>query len=350
MIFPPVIQTSPLANVRIQRSLSVPGKVLVRIGKAVQPQDVVAEGYPAFEHIIIDIAQALGIRKDKVNRLILYKEGSLIDRGDLIAGPIGITQRIVRSPVEGKVVLIKNHLVIIEKKSKPILLNASMSGEVVDLIEDRGIVIETVGALIQGVWGNGLTSFGILHCITDIPDTPTNPKDNVHDKREIYYLPECIDKLTLNKVIEEKPAGLILGALAPELITMVEKLNIPVLVLIGFGRPEIDPIISQLLTQYNSYEITICAEKWDLYKGSRPEVIIPLPNLQTDHQEPKQSRLRLNQKVRVCTSPQHGIEGTIIGFNKNSLLPNGIQIDTASVQLSNGESVTIPLVNLLALN
>ena len=350
MIFPPTIQISPLVNVRKKRSLLNPGKVLVRIGKTVSPEEVVVEGYPASEHIIIDIAQALGIGKDKANRLILYKAGSHVDKGDLIAGPVGITQRIVRSPVEGNVVLINNHLIIIEKKNQPVQLHASISGEVVDLIEDRGIVIETVGALIQGVWGNGLTSFGNLRCITDKLDNSTGSQINVPARREILYLQECIDKPTLNRVSALNPEGLILGAIAPELTQLVEQLNFPVLVLIGFGRPEIDPRISQLLNQYENHEITICAEKWDLYNGCRPEVIIPLPGLQKDHQEQKHTRFRLSQKVRVCASPQHGIEGTIIGFHKNYLLPNEIHTNTATVQLSNGERVNIPLANLAVLN
>ena len=38
------------------------------------------------------------------------------------------------------------------------------------MIPDRGAVVETTGALIQGLWGNGRLDFGLMNVVVEEPD------------------------------------------------------------------------------------------------------------------------------------------------------------------------------------
>ena len=64
--------------------------------------------------------------------------------------------------------------VLIEGDGSPIQLQAGLSGVVTEVIIDRGVEIETNGALIQGWIGNNQADQGIMLMVARSPDDDLN--------------------------------------------------------------------------------------------------------------------------------------------------------------------------------
>jgi hypothetical protein len=159
----PIVHILPLTVIRKQRVLPIPGKVIVRQGQKVAPKDVIAQANLTPEHVLLNIARGLSVSIDQADDLIQCTVEDTVTKGDLIAGPVGITRRVVRAPINGQVKLAGEGQVLIQVEKPPYDLQAGISGTITQLIPDAGAVIETTGSLVQGVWGNGQADFGLMY-------------------------------------------------------------------------------------------------------------------------------------------------------------------------------------------
>src|SRR6185295_11385994 len=73
-----------------------------------------------------------------------------------------LMKRSARSPVAGRLVAAAGGKALVAAISKPYELRAGIPGSVVTILQARGVVIETTGALLQGAWGNGGEDFAPL--------------------------------------------------------------------------------------------------------------------------------------------------------------------------------------------
>ena len=103
----------------------------------------------------------------------------------------------------------------------------------------------------------------------------------------------------------------------------------------------------KLLTTNERREVSLNAEPWDPYLGSRPEVVISLPTTGAITQPVEASYFVPEQQVRVISAPYRGKIGTIVNLDPGPyLFPNGIRALAAQVNLETGEDAVIPLANL----
>ena len=106
----PVVNILPLTTIERERVLPIPGRVVARQGQKVAPRDVIAETDLSPEHLILNIAQGLGVSIDQADDAIQRVTGDDVKEGDIIAGPIGITRRVVRAPIDGRIMEHFTHL------------------------------------------------------------------------------------------------------------------------------------------------------------------------------------------------------------------------------------------------
>jgi hypothetical protein len=90
----------PLATVQRQRVLPFPGRVLVRKGQEVAAADTVANANLTPHHLVLDVARGLGLPAEKADKQVQRKAGERVSEDDVIAGPIGITKRVVLPVLE----------------------------------------------------------------------------------------------------------------------------------------------------------------------------------------------------------------------------------------------------------
>jgi hypothetical protein len=103
----------------------------------------------------------------------------------------------------------------------------------------------------------------------------------------------------------------------------------------------------RLLTSNENREVIVNAVAQDRFRGTRPEVVIPLATPSEPALPSETENYAIGQKVRLVNSFSPNSIGKIEYItNKPVLLPSGLRAFSAQVKLENEESVMIPLANL----
>jgi hypothetical protein len=343
----PVTHILPITLIRRERNLQVPGRVLVRKGQKVAATDAIAEAQLYPENILIDVSRALRLSAEQADRYITCQAGEQIAEGDVVAGPVGLAQRMVRSPRNGQVILAGSGQVLIQVDSKLFQLKAGFSGEVVELNADRGAIIEATGALIQGVWGNGQIDAALLSVLAKSPDDVLKTDQlDVSLRGSIVFAGHCEAPEVL-KTAEDLPLhGLILSSMSTSLVSLAKHLNIPLILIEGFGHRPMNPVAFKLLSTSERREVDLNAEAWDAHIGTRPEIVIPLPGSGALAQPRDTGVFAPDQQVRVLRAPHTGAVGNLVSLIETFVFPNGLSAPAAEIRLESGKSVVIPLANL----
>ena len=344
----PVLNVLPLATIIRERTLPVAGKVNVHVNQRVNPTDVIAEASFAREHVLLDVARTFGVTPTAADKMIKVNQGDRVMQGALIAESRGLIPRSIKAPRAGRVMVVGSGQVLMEVGDTKVELRAGLPGVVTQILPERGVVIRTAGALIQGVWGNGRIDNGLMVNLLEKPDDVlTAQRLDVSLRGSVILGGHVRDLETLQAAAELPVRGLILSSLLSPLIVPAYQQRYPIIVMDGFGAMPMNSAAFRLLTTNNKREATVNAEHFDRYNGNRPEVIIPLP-VSTEPPEPKSfEAFAIGQTVRLRRPPNAGMIGTLSNLPTGlSILPSGLRVPAAQVKLESGETVLVPLVNL----
>ena len=348
MTLAPVHHILALTTIVRERTLPVKGKVLVRLNQKVGPTDIVAEATWARDHVFLDVSRTLNLTPEAADRFIRCKVGDKLAAGALIARGRGLFPKAVRTPREGRVVASGGGQVLIESGESRMELRAGISGNVVQVIPDRGVVIQTAGALVQGVWGNGRVDTGVMANFAEQPDTVlTANRFDVSMRGLVLIAGQVRDAETLQAAADVPVRGLILASLFPSLLPVAREVKYPIVLTDGFGSLPMNSAAYRLLTTNAKREATLNAEAFDRYSGARPEVIIPLPVSSDPGQPQDVETFAPGQTVLMQRPPAAALTGTITALHPGlSTFPSGLRAAGADVKLENGEQMLVPLVNL----
>jgi hypothetical protein len=346
-----VTHVIPLTTVRRERRLPVPGTVTVRIGQRVQPGDVVAEAQVAPRHYFLDVARGLGIAEREAPHYLRKNRGDRVEGGEVIAGPVGLSRRTIRAPADGRIAAISGSRVLLEVEGEPFSLKAGFPGEVTGTDGSSVVTIETTGALIQGVWGNGRQDFGVMRLVGDGPDDRLQTdKLDINLRGAVLIAGMCDQPAPLHQATELSVRGVILGSLTSDLMPVAQRLPYPVVVTDGFGRLPINPMAYGLLTSNVGREAALDARAGGPHVADRPEVIIPLPSARDLEVPDEVIPLARGIRVRVLRAPNMGAVGVVQSVDEDAMpFPSGLLARCATVDLEGIGATTVPLANLEAL-
>jgi hypothetical protein len=342
--------THILPSVVFQRERTLPstGRITARRGQAVKPTDVVAEARLRPEHLLLDVARGLGLTASEADHYIQRRAGDEVGEGDVIAGPVGIARRVVRSPKSGSVVVAGDGQVLLELEGEFSELKAGYAGVVTDIVGDRGVVIESAGSLVQGVWGNGKINFGLLNVLAHTPDELVSPAMmDVSLRGSVVIAGYCEDERVLFSAEELPIRGLILASMDSALVPSALNVSYPIVLIEGFGNLPMNQDAFNILLSGKMREVSLNAEPWDRIANTRPEVVIALPEGVASEALRYSAVFTTGQTVRVISPPYKGMVGTLTNLLPGlSILPSGIRAEAAGVRLLNGDTVQVPLSNL----
>ena len=343
----PVTHILPVTHIQRARRLPSNGRVLVRTTQKVNGTDVIAESHQEGKHVLVNVRRALGLASTKdTESLIERKVGEKIQKGDVIARAGKFLPKVVRSPEDGEIVAINNGQVLLEVDSKVYQLKAGFSGNVIQLLPDRGAIIETHGVLVQGIWGNNQIDQGVMLVLAQTADESLKrDRLDVSMRGAVILGGNCADAEALKMANELPLRGLILGGLEAGLIPLANKLVFPLIVLDGFGPVPMNAAAFKLLSTNEKRDTCLNAAAWNLSSGDRPEIIIPLP---VEGNLPKETDdFKPDQEVRIQGAPYTGQIATLVRVRPwLTALPNGLRVPAADVRLESNEVVSIPLANL----
>ena len=347
-MYAPITHILAGTSFRRERLLPMNGRVLARRGQLVSPVDVVAEAVLNPEHMLLDIARGLDMSAKQADKLLQCKAGDEVGEGDILAGRLGMGRRVVRAPFPGRVMVAGEGQVLLQLDGQPQELKAGYPGLVVDLIGERGVIIETTGALIQGVWGNGHINYGLLSAQALAPDALLAVEQlDVSLRGTVIFGGICVDEQVLRAAEELPVRGMVLASMDSALVPLALRLSYPIILIEGFGRLPLNSQAYKLLASSERREAAINAEPWNRLVGTRPEVVLAAPSQAIRDMPVISTGFSPGQTVRIINRPYQGQVGSLAALHPGlSRLPSGLSAPSADVRLENGEIVLIPLTNL----
>lgn len=298
---------------------------------------------------IVEIAQALKIQKGNVRQYLLKQEDDQVKAGEPIAARRGLFRRVVRSPVNGFLAAVGVGRVLIEADTTVMELHAGMRGRVASLHPNRGVTIETVGAIVQGVWGNGRESHGVLKAAADSPHSMLTRQDiEVGSQGAVIVAGQGMTLEALEFAQEAQVRGIIVGGLQVSLLPAVHAAGFPIVVTEGWGTIPMSPVILDVLKANSGREVSLNGRVRTGWEQQRPEVIIPLVAGEPSSEEQVLDRpLEEGTTVRILRQPYTGATGTVVALpTLSKKLPAGVTLRGAEVELTSGERVFAPFANL----
>jgi hypothetical protein len=337
-----------LTSIKRERVLPVAGDVLVRRLQKVAPNDVIVVAPMAPEFLLIDIAQGLRVPQKKADELLQRRAGEKLVKGDVIAGPVGVFKRVIRAPQAGQVRIAGEGKVLFEVEAPTYELQAGMEGTVTNIIPERGAIIETRGALVQGIWGNGKITYGIIQPVSnDLLQELVPEQLNIGFRGTIISAGFCRNPNVLETAGNIPIRGMILGSMSSALIPLAKSADFPIMLVDGFGNKPMNRVAESILIANKDKNVALNAQVYDPFQGNYPEVIISQITKSDPDLPPITDPLKAGKKVIIV----NGLLSSRIGkieeiLPQKRVLPSGISTRVASVILSGDEVVEIPLTNL----
>ena len=350
-----------------ERRLPLKGTVVVENGTTVQPDDIVAKTDLPGNVQMVNVANQLNIDADDVNDAMTVKVGSEVRKDDMIAetkGLFGMFKSNVTAPVDGTIEIISDTTgqVVIREAPIPVEIDAYMSGRIKEVIPEEGVVIESEGVFIQGIFGIGGESRGDLAVIV---------KNREEEITEELITSELAGKIVVGgsfislkaykKAIQMKVAGVvvggfnyfdledILGYTLGVAITGSEDLVTSLILTEGYGKIRMGSQTFDLLKEHHGKFTSVNGATQIRAGVIRPEIVIPLSGdeLKGDHKDAHASEgIQAGSLVRVIRAPYFGRMGKVVDLpSELRKMESETMVRVAIIKID-GENIEIPRANL----
>ncbi len=237
----------------------------------------------------------------------------------MLAQKKGLFRKVVRAQHNGTIVSTNDGQIWIETQGEKFELRAGYSGEIDEVISERGVIISCHGALIQAAWGNGKIEDGVIVYHAQSADEELKPEMlDISSRGGILFGGYCGSAETFHVAAQLSMRGIILGSMAAELVPLAISMPYPIILTEGFGRFPVNHNAYNLITSNKDRQVSILASVWNPFLGERPEITIQLP---AEGNEPKEvTDFRTGQQVRFLTAPIAGEVGVLDAIDWSLML------------------------------
>ena len=159
---------------RTRRVLPIAGEVRVNTGDRVSAHEVVAETFMPGDITPVNLSNTLSLPPADVPECMLIQESERVEVGQPLArtkGMFGLFKSEYKSRAAGTVESISNVTgqLIIRGEPLPVQVRAFLTGEVVEVIPNEGVVIEADVSYVQGIFGIGGETYGKIRMACQQP-------------------------------------------------------------------------------------------------------------------------------------------------------------------------------------
>jgi hypothetical protein len=364
--YTPGLTVSPDIIVRRVRRLPIKGEVLVKTGQTVEPQTAVARAFLPGMLQTIKLSEKLGVEPRDITGFFKLKAGEPLEQGQVVAetkGFFGRFKSTVASDYAGTVESISTITgnVLVREAPIPIDVNAYIKGKVADVIESEGAVIETRGAMVQGIFGVGGERTGVVRVAVSAHDQVLHA-DNISpdDKGKIVVGGAGFTLDAARKASQIGATALVAGGLRDEdlthflgyeigvAITGQEEISITLMVTEGFGFLAMAERTFQLFKSLEGKVASINGATQIRAGVIRPEVIVPLETTGAEAAVAKTGgELSVGTPIRVIREPYFGQLGTVTELPAQLLtVDSGAHVRVLKAKLDGGKEVLVPRANV----
>jgi hypothetical protein len=364
--YTPGLTVSGHTTIRKNRQLPIKGRVLVKVGDQVKPDDIVARAELPGLIQTVKIAELLGVEPREVQAYLKVEEGQHIDKGQLLGetkGFFGLFKSTVTSPTDGtfeSLFKVSGHMAVREPPI-PIEKTAYMMGRVVEVLEAEGAVIEAEGALVQGIFGVGGERHGHLAVVAETPDAVLEPEHFRADLQgKVAAGGAGISGEGIKAAVDAGVVGVVCGGVKDSdlidflgfdigvAITGQEDVPFTLIVTEGFGMLRMAERTFRLLKTLEGKDAAINGATQIRAGVIRPEIVVPLstsaeiPEVSSDQQA-----LAEGSAIRVIREPYFGELATVTALPPElQEIESGAMVRILHARLESGEEIVIPRANV----
>ena len=367
--YTPGLRVTERTIIRKKRILPIQGNVQVKVGQKVTNDTIIARTELPGKVHTINVVNLLSIAPEDISHYMLKKPGDRIAKDEIIAESkplIKWFKTAIKSPIKGTVESVSaiTGQVLLREEPQPLELKAYIDGEVVEIMDKEGAYVESYCSFIQGIFGIGGETNGIIEVVVKDADQELTPELilPVH-RHKIIVGGSYVSSAALKKAIETGVQGIVVGGFDDKdlkallgydlgvAITGTEKIGLTLVLTEGFGRINMARKTFELLVAKQGKKASISGATQIRAGVIRPEIIIPDPSLKDKEKVVDQGWERGAMKegdvIRIIREPYFG------KLAKVKALPNElVKIETESparvlqAEFTDGKVVTIPRANV----
>ena len=366
--YTPGLKVSEKAVIRKERKLPLWGDVLVNRGDRVKAEDVVARALLPGPVHPKNLAGELGIPPSELKNALIVKKGESIKKGQVIARArvfFGLFKVEATSPIDGYLEDFSEITgqVILRENPIPVEVLAYLDGVVEEVIPREGVIIRTVTALVQGIFGVGGEKIGKLKVAVDSPyEILKSDRINENLKGAIVVGGRSADIEAINKAAEVGIKALVLGSIDDGVlgefvgydigVAITGNENVPFTLIIteGFGDLPMAERTFNLFKKFEGLKASANGATQIRAGVQRPEVIIfrkDVDPLEEVEDKLESGHLDIGTTVRIIRDPYFGEIGTVIDLpNEPIVIETESKVRVLKVRLMDGREVVIPRANV----
>lgn len=365
--YTPGLRVTERALIRRVRRLPLPGRIHVQVGDQVTAEQLVASTELPGNVANVNVAHELSATPEDVPGVMLFGEGDRVEVREIIAESRafwGLFHSIARAPISGTIETISEITGQVLVRGAPISvdIDAYTDGTVVDVQGTETVIIETRGALAQGILGIGGEAHGAIKVLCSGPD------ELCHVGLITEECADCIlvggGRVTLDALraaVDARAAAVVSGAIDDtELdeflgyalgvaITGQEDLGTSLVLTEGFGDTPMRRSTFELLAARDGRRASVNGATQIRAGVIRPEVVVPEPGATWDADAAAEAMgLSVGSDVRLIRQPWFGRLAEVVELPERlETIPTEAEVRVARVRLEDtGEVVTVPRANL----
>ncbi|MCG6154683.1 hypothetical protein [Rubinisphaera margarita] len=366
--YTPGLKVTDCTNLRVKRILPIAGTVHVERGQRVEAEDVVAEALIPGNVYPINLANQLAVAPADIQDCMHVNIGDRVEVGDLLAeskGIFGFFKTPYHSRSAGVIETVSRITgqVIIRGEPIPVQVKAYVKGEVIDVMPEHGVVIESSVSFIQGIFGIGSEAFGPIKVACTSPhDKLTEDKITADMRGAVIIGGARMTSEGIAEAIKVGAAAVVSGGIDDQdlksilgydlgvAITGTEKIGPTLIITEGFGDIAMAQRTYDLLCSREGEQASVSGATQIRAGVMRPEIVIPLPEhrkAETIDEGVVEGLLEPGVNVRLIRDPYFGQIGRVAALPPEpQVLDSGSKARVLSVSLPDGAEIIVPRANV----
>jgi len=370
--YTPGLKVKESTIIRKERNLPVLGEVLVKEGESVSYDTIVARTFIPSDVFTVSLASKLGIDPSDLHKVMLKKEGDSVEKGEVIAVSesfFGLFKTEYRTEESGTMELVSktSGQLFIRKPKTNLNLSAYISGKIVKVMPKLGVVIETRGALVQGIFGIGGERHGELMTIAGPDEIITPDYIDKGCNGKILVGGSLVTYDTMKKAMEYGANGIVSGGVKKKdydrfvghqigvAITGNEDINTTCVVTDGCSEMKMSEHTYKLLTSLNGKIASINGATQIRAGVIRPEIIVPekeenmndIDLFNKEKEESSSGIMGIGSYIRIIRQPFFGLIGHVTNLPVESvMIETESKVRVVEVEVNDGRLVIVPRANV----
>ena len=368
--YTPGLKVSPSETVRKVRRLPLSGEVLVDEGDIVEPDQVVARTEIPGDPVSMNMANLLNLDPSDIGEAMLCDEGDEVEEGQVIARTtsfFGLLKNERKAPITGTLEMISSisGQVVFREVPTPLEILAYVSGRVREVIPNEGVVVETRGALVQGIFGVGGERLGEINVLATSPDQRLTA-DAIDESCEgmILVVGSLATSEMLHRAAEVGAVGIVAAGVIDEdlvdylgydigvAITGQEQIPVSLIITEGFGPMRMAKQTFDILKSLEGQRASMTGATQIRAGVMRPEIICPVADPGEDYgqlaaDEDAVGGLDVGTPIRIIREPYFGVLAEVTGLPPAlQVVESEARVRVLKARLSDGSEVMVPRANV----